>query len=87
MSIDIFASRISIPWSLNPYTDACQIAIHVSHLSRKMHDIPGALRSARIRCDGVIRPAHVCLSAGGPCSLQDRTSICCLKLRRAVAED
>ena len=31
--------------------------------------------------------AHVCLSAGGPCSPQDRTSICCLKLRRAITED
>jgi hypothetical protein len=45
-----------------------------------------ALESALLVRSGAVA-AHVCLSAVGSCTRQNRTSICCLRLRRAVAED
>ena len=55
--------------------------------SRKKHKIAGrAGESAHFDWSGD-SPAHVCLTAGGPCIPQDRTSICCLELQRAVADD
>jgi hypothetical protein len=63
-----------------------QIAIHVSHLSRKKHERAGR-SGERIPSDPAIR-LRVCASRlVVPAPRQDLTSICCLKLRRAVAED
>jgi hypothetical protein len=56
-------------------------------LSTEKHEFPvRALESALLVRSGAAA-AHVCLSADGSCTLQNRTSICCLRLRRAIAED
>lgn len=47
------------------------IAIHVSQLSREKHEVSGrALESALLARSGSVA-AHVCLSAGGSCSLAE----------------
>jgi hypothetical protein len=52
-------------------------------LSREKHESSvRALESALLVRSGAA-PAHVCLSAGGSCILQNRTSICCLRLRKS----
>ena len=63
-----------------------KIAIHVSHLSRKKHESHGRAQESAFL---LIRPSACARVPLGWWSLlpQDRTSICCLKLRRAVAED
>jgi hypothetical protein len=56
-------------------------------LSTEKHEFPvRALESALLVRSGAAA-AHVCLSADGSCTLQNRTSICCLRLQGAVAED
>jgi hypothetical protein len=52
-------------------------------LSTEKHELSvRALESALLIRSGAAA-AHVCLSAGGSCTLQNRTSICCLRLRKS----
>ena len=62
-------------------------AIHVSHLSRKKHEFSGRAMESALSFDQGL-PLRTCASRlVVPASPQDRTSICCLRLRRAIAED
>ena len=48
--------------------------------SRKKHEASGRAPESAHCFDQDSLTAHMCLSAGGSCSLQNRTSICCLGL-------
>src|ERR1700733_15673870 len=61
--------------------------IHVSHCQAKSTRFLRALGRARNRSDQVSTVTQLCLSACGSCSPQNRTSICCLRLRRVRTED
>jgi len=56
-------------------------------LVKKKHEFSGRAQESALFVRSGSTAAHMCLSAGGSCTSQNRTSICSLRLRRAVTED
>jgi hypothetical protein len=61
--------------------------IHVSHCQQKSTRFSGRSGGCAIDLIRICRCATLPLGFFGPCSLQNRTSICCLRLQRVRTED